>query len=241
MKKAYLNWSSGKDSALALYKLQQQKEYAVEKLVTTINTDVDRVSMHGLRNELLFQQAQNMGLPLQVIALNGAVSMQEYNSKMQETTEGLIKEGFKYSIFGDIFLEDLRNYREEQLEKVGLKGVYPLWKKDTSKLIQEFLLLNFKAIVVCVNAKILDKSFCGRIIDQAFVDDLPEGVDPCGENGEFHTFVFDGPIFNNPVKFEIGERVEKSYPQKRNKEDNCFSDDDRTWDSRFWYCDLLPK
>ncbi|MDT0648988.1 diphthine--ammonia ligase [Autumnicola edwardsiae] len=241
MKKAYLNWSSGKDSALALFKLQEQKGFAVEKLVTTINTDVDRVSMHGLRNELLFQQAQSIGLPLQVIALNGAVSMEEYNSEMQKTTELLLQEGYNYSVFGDIFLEDLRNYREEQLKKAGLQGVYPLWKKDTSELIQEFLQLNFKAIVVCVNANVLDKSFCGRIIDQAFLDDLPEGVDPCGENGEFHSFVFDGPVFKNPIAFEIGEKVEKSYPQNKNKEDNCFSDDDRSWDSRFWYCDLLPK
>ncbi|MDT0646541.1 diphthine--ammonia ligase [Zunongwangia sp. F260] len=241
MKKAYLNWSSGKDSALALYKLQQQKEYSVEKLVTTVNTDVDRVSMHGLRNELLFQQAQNMGLPLQVIALNGDVSMQEYNATMQKATESLLQEGFRYSIFGDIFLEDLRNYREEQLEKVGLKGIYPLWKKDTSELIQEFLELNFKAIVVCVNSKVLDKSFCGRVIDQAFLDDLPEGVDPCGENGEFHTFVFDGPVFENPVAFEMGEKVERTYSPKKNKEDNCFSDEPQTWDSKFWYCDLLPK
>jgi uncharacterized protein (TIGR00290 family) len=241
MKKAYLNWSSGKDSALALFKLQEQKVFAVEKLVTTINTDADRVSMHGLRNELLFQQAQSIGLPLQVIALNGAVSMEEYNSEMQKTTGLLLQEGYNYSVFGDIFLEDLRNYREEQLKKGGLQGVYPLWKKDTSELIQEFLQLNFKAIVVCVNANVLDKSFCGRIIDQDFLDDLPEGVDPCGENGEFHSFVFDGPVFKNPIAFEIGEKVEKSYPQNKNKEDNCFSDDDRTWDSRFWYCDLLPK
>ncbi|MDT0691784.1 diphthine--ammonia ligase [Salegentibacter sp. F188] len=241
MKRAYLNWSSGKDSALALYKLQQQKEYSVEKLVTTINTAVDRVSMHGLRNELLFQQAMSIGLPLQVIALNGAVSMEEYNSKMEKATELLLQEGFNYSIFGDIFLENLRDFREEQLKRAGLKGVYPLWKKDSSELIEKFLSLNFKAIVVCVNAKVLDKSFCGRIIDQAFLDDLPEGVDPCGENGEFHSFVFDGPIFQNPIAFEIGEKVEKSYSPKKNKEDNCFSDEDQTWDSKFWYCDLLPK
>ncbi|HKJ48158.1 MAG TPA: diphthine--ammonia ligase [Christiangramia sp.] len=241
MNKAYLNWSSGKDSAMSLFYAKKQDDYNIKKLLTTINMDVERVTMHGVRNELLFQQAECIGLPLQISELSAETSMEDYNQKMKEATESLISEGFTHSIFGDIFLEDLKKYREDQLRSVGIKSVFPLWKKDTKKLITEFIDLDFKAIVVCTNSKYLDDSFCGRLIDHQFVIDLPDNVDPCGENGEFHTFVFDGPIFNSPVSFEVGEKVNRSYKAAKDKDDNCFQDDHESWDTEFCFCDLIPK
>ncbi|MGW1456350.1 Dph6-related ATP pyrophosphatase [Salegentibacter agarivorans] len=239
MKKTYLNWSSGKDVALALYKLQQDNEYSVEKIVTTVNSEFNRISMHGIRTELLIKQAENIGLPLHQIKLHGEVSMEEYNKVMEMETNKLLDEGFTHSVFGDIFLEDLKRYREKHLEEIGLQAVFPLWKQNTEKLLEEFISKRFKAIVVCVNTDKLDRSFCGRMLDQDFLNDLPEDVDPCGENGEFHTFVFDGPIFKKPIGFKIGELVEKSYKPAKESEDNCFTDDQKSWDTSFVYCDLL--
>lgn len=240
MKKAFLNWSSGKDAAYALYLIQQKGEYQVNKLITTLNTELDRVSMHGLRKELLVQQAQSIGLPLGIIPLAGNLSMSDYNKVMQEETEKLKAEGFWYSIFGDIFLEDLREYREQQLQKAGLQAVFPLWKMDTTELMSNFLKAGFRAVTVSVNAKLLDRSFCGREIDEQFLNDLPAGVDPAGENGEFHSFVFDGPIFSEPVTFQKGEIAEKSFHPAKTEEDNCFKKEQENWDTRFYYCDLLP-
>lgn len=241
MKKAYLNWSSGKDAAMSLYKLQQEGGLEISKLVTTINSEVNRISMHGVRRDLLERQAQSLGLPLHIIELAGNVSMATYSQTMLEHVETLKKKSYTHSIFGDIFLEDLRDYREEQLENSGMKAVFPLWKKDTFSLINEFIDAGFKAVTVCVNAKLLDASFCGRFIDKEFIRSLPEGVDPCGENGEFHTFVYDGPIFKEPVKFEIGEKVQRSYQPSEKKDDNCFADKEKSWDTSFWYCDLTPQ
>jgi len=241
MKKAYLNWSSGKDAAFALYKLQQDSNYSVEKLVTTVNTEFNRISMHGVRTDLLQKQAEHLDLPLHQIKLHGEVSMTDYNEVMKIETNKLLDQDFTHSIFGDIFLEDLKRYREKQLEEIGLQAVFPLWGKKTEKLMEEFIDFGFKAIVVCVNTDKLDKSFCGRIIDQSFLNDLPKNVDPCGENGEFHTFVFDGPIFKKPIQFKIGELVEKSYKPAKESEDNCFTDDQKSWDTSFAYCDLLLK
>lgn len=228
MKKAYLNWSSGKDAALALYRLRHQGKLEVSKLLTTINSDLDRISMHGLRKELLLAQVQQIGLPLKLVSLPGMVSSEVYNQKMRSAVEDLKQEGFTHSVFGDIFLEDLKKYREEQLAGAGLKAVFPLWKNDTAGLMREFIEVGFKAIVVTTSSRVLDPSFCGRLIDESFIKDLPEGVDPCGENGEFHTFVFDGPIFKTPVSFEIGEKKEEEYAPSKD------------WDTRFCYCDLIP-
>lgn len=241
MKKAFLNWSSGKDAAFALYKLQQQRDLSLQKLVTTVNSELNRISMHGLREQLLLQQAKSLGLPLHIIPLKGNVSMETYNRSMAAATEALVAEGYTHSIFGDIFLEDLREYREKQLARVGLQGVFPLWKSDTSILMQEFLESGFKAITVCVNAKLLDDSFCGRIVDEQFLRDLPAGVDPCGENGEFHTFVFDGPNFQFPIDFELGEKVLRTYEPEKKEGDNCFKDEQEPWDTGFWYCDLIER
>ena len=240
MKKAFLNWSSGKDAAYAMYLLQQQKEYEVDSLVTSINSKIDRVSMHGLRTQLLEQQAESIGVPLRKILLEGNVSMTDYNEIMKKETEKLKAEGFSHSIFGDIFLEDLRSYREQQLQKVGLEAVFPLWKINTGKLMQDFLAAGFRAITVSVNAKLLDRSFCGREIDAQFLKDLPANVDPAGENGEFHSFVFDGPIFSRPVTFQKGEIVERIFEPALNRDEDCFKEEPRSWDTRFYYCDLLP-
>lgn len=241
MKKAFLNWSSGKDAAFALYLLQKEKEYAVERLVTTVDTNTGRISMHGVRKELVFRQAEEMGIPLHIIPLDGKTSMSSYNSIMERETGLLMAEGFTHSVFGDIFLEDLREYRESQLKKIGLTPVFPLWEKNTTTLIHEFLKAGFKAVCVTVNAAFLDRSFCGRILDENFLADLPEEVDPCGENGEFHTFVFDGPIFKNPVNFRTGEIVENVYEPSIDEQDDCFTNNAKNWDTRFWYCDLLPQ
>ncbi|MEE9363663.1 MAG: diphthine--ammonia ligase [Cellulophaga sp.] len=238
MQKAYFNWSSGKDSTLALYKVLQEKEYSVEQLVTAVNNDFNRVSMHGLRASLLEEQVKSIGLPLYEIELSGDISMQTYDSRMRLETEKLLKQGFKYAIFGDIFLEDLRLYREEKLLEVGINAVFPLWKQDTKALLLEFLSLGFKAITVCVNAKFLDESFVGREVNEQFLADLPENVDPCGENGEYHTFVYDGPIFKYPILFEIGEKVKRGYEPSKDGND-CYKKKP-TWDFSFWYCDLLP-
>lgn len=240
MKKAYFNWSTGKDSSLALYHVLQQKEYAVTQLVTTVNKDYERVSMHGLREALLDAQVDRLQLPLQKIYFPAEVSMSSYDKTMKDATQQLVEAGFAHGIFGDIFLEDLRKYREEKLQEVGITGVFPLWKQDTKALLKEFISLGFKAITVCVNAKLLDESFVGRMLDEEFINDLPENVDPCGENGEFHTFVYDGPIFSSPIDFIIGEKVLKTYTPSQKDSATCASDDS-TWDTAFWYCDLVPK
>lgn len=241
MKKSYFNWSSGKDSSLALYKTLNQSDYQVDFLLTNINKEFGRVSMHGLREQLLEEQAKAIGLPLRKIEFSGNVTMSEYDAVMRKHMKEITEQGYEHCFFGDIFLEDLKAYRDTKLAEVGVTGVYPLWKQDTKSLLQEFLDLGFKAITVCVNAQYLNESFVGRVIDQQFIEDLPENVDVCGENGEFHTFVFDGPIFKNPVAFEIGEKVHKTYQVSENDDDNCFQKDkDVNWDTGFWYCDLIP-
>lgn len=240
MKKAYFNWSSGKDAMLALDKTLSLNEYNVTKLVTSVNTDFNRVSMHGLSIDLLEKQAEALNIPLETIELSGDVSLKEYDAQMKITMKNLVSEGYEYAFFGDIFLEDLRKYREDKLAEVGVKAVFPLWKQNTKELLLEFLDKGYKAITVCVNAKLLDASFCGRIVDVSFIKDLPDDVDVCGENGEFHTFVFDGPIFTKPIDFTIGEKVLKNYIASKNKEDDCFVED-TSWDTSFWYCDLIVK
>ncbi|MBP2833530.1 diphthine--ammonia ligase [Aquimarina sp. U1-2] len=242
MNQTYMNWSSGKDAALSLYHIQKQKKFHVSELVTTINQDYKRVSMHGLRIALLEQQARQLGISLRTIPFPAQVSMETYTKTMAIAVKALKESGYTHCVFGDIFLEDLRDYRENELKKVGIQPIFPLWKRDTKEVFQECIQLGFKAITVCVNAKYLDESFCGRILDQQFLNDLPENVDPCGEHGEFHTFVFDGPIFSNPIHFEIGEKVLRSYQPATDTKDDCFTDNqDHSWDTSFWYCDLVPK
>lgn len=233
--KAIFNWSSGKDSALALYKTLQEEKFEVTSLLASINKEFQRISMHGVHVSLLEKQASSLGIPLIKMELPKEPSMDEYREIMSKTMYSIQSEGVTHSVFGDIFLEDLRAYREEQLQSIGMEAVFPLWKQNTTNLIHEFLDLGFKTIVTCVNEAYLDKSFAGRIIDKDFIADLPENVDPCGENGEFHTFTFDGPIFKKPVRFAIGETVKKMYP--RPKSDN----DEQEEDYVFWFCDLISK
>lgn len=243
MKKALFNWSSGKDSALALYKILQNPEFEINCLLTSVNQQFQRISMHGVRVELLKQQAENIGIPLEIMQIPEMPTMEVYENVMQQTLEKLKKKGITHSVFGDIFLEDLRQYREDKLAIMGFEGVFPIWKIPTQDLIQEFIALGFKTIVVCVNERYLDKSFVGRVIDQQFIDDLPENVDVCGENGEFHTFSFDGPIFQKPINFEIGEVVYRKYEKPKQDSSNtaCDTDDKTAFDYGFWYCDLIPK
>ena len=233
--KTYFNWSSGKDSAYALYLLLQDKSHNVEELVTSINTHYNRVSMHGLRKELLIAQTSALKIPASLIELPEMPSMEVYEEKMLETVLNLKRKGFTHSAFGDIFLEDLRSYREKQLEAYDIHAVFPIWKKDTKQLLRDFLKAGFKTIVVCANSKYFDIDFVGTIIDEHFIDRLPEEVDPCGENGEFHTFCFDGPIFEHPIQFTIGEKVYREYPMPQDDDSVCKSD-------RYgvWYCDLIP-
>ncbi|WP_233884295.1 diphthine--ammonia ligase [Tenacibaculum piscium] len=244
MKKAYFNWSSGKDSAFALYKILQQKEYQIEKLITNVNEDYQRVSMHGLHENLLEAQAKSITIPLEKIYFPADVTMDLYNQKMKAKTDELKSLGLHYAIFGDIFLEDLKKYRDSKLQEVGITGVYPLWKQDTKTLLREFLALGFKTITVCVNAKLLGEEFVGRIIDEDFINELPDNVDVCGENGEFHTFCYDGPIFKNPIEFEIGEKLLKSYTLHKDDSQNCHTNTKekvKNYDTSFWYCDLILK
>ncbi len=228
-KKAIFNWSGGKDSSLALHQILQNKEFEIACLLSSVNNHYNRVSMHGVRIELIEQQAASIGLPLQQLRLPEMPSMEDYNREMFAIMKGFKDNGIDYSIYGDIFLEDLKIYREGQLAKVGMQGVFPIWKRDTSELIQEFIDKGFKAVLVCVNERYLDKSFAGRLIDENFLQDLPHNVDPCGENGEYHSFVFDGPIFKTPIAFEKGEVVYRKYEQERS--DN--------FDTGFFYQDLL--
>jgi uncharacterized protein (TIGR00290 family) len=240
--KAVFNWSSGKDSALALYKVLQSDEFQIHSLVTSVNSHYNRISMHGVRTALLEKQAESLNLSLHKMEIPEMPSMEIYEEIMKKTLEDFKNEGVTHSIFGDIFLEDLRKYREDKLRTIGFEGVFPLWKIDTQELIHEFLDLGFKTIVTCVNEKFLDKSFVGRVIDEQFINDLPDKVDVCGENGEFHTFTYDGPIFSKPIEFEIGEIVHRKYEKPKTTVSNSACDtDDTAFDYGFWYCDLIPK
>ena len=238
--KAVFNWSGGKDSAFALYKIIQQKEYDEITLLTSISEQYQRISMHGVRVDLLDRQAQSMALPLVKVEIPEMPSMEVYEKVMAKTLTDLKTKGVTTSIFGDIFLEDLRKYREDKLAGLNIKAVFPLWKIPTKNIIKEFIDLGFKTITTCVNEKYLDKSFAGRIMDADFLNDLPANVDPCGENGEFHTFVFEGPVFKNPINFKKGEVVYRKYSapkENENSEYNCNSD--APIDYGFWYCDLV--
>jgi len=240
--KAIFNWSGGKDSALCLHKTLTGGS-TVSCLLTSVNSRYQRVSMHGVRVELLEQQALNIGIPLVKMLMPEMPDMTTYETIMRETLVRLKTEGMHTCIFGDIFLEDLRAYRENKLAEVSLSALFPLWKQPTDLLVREFIKLGFKAVVVCVNEKFLDKSFAGRLIDDAFLKDLPGNVDLCGENGEFHSFVYDGPIFKKPIGFDFGEIVYRKYSPKKpdgGSRYDCNTVSTDPFDSGFWYCDLVP-
>jgi uncharacterized protein (TIGR00290 family) len=202
-------WSGGKDSAMALYTLLQQKEFRVVALLTTVTEGYDRISMHGVRRQLLHEQAKSIGLPLHEVLIPPSCVNPIYEARMEGAMRVYIDRGVRKVAFGDIFLEDLRAYREEKLARIGMTALFPLWKRDTRELIRFFQQERFRSVTVCVDPKILDRSFAGRELDESFFRDLPAAADCCGENGEFHTFAFDGPIFEEPVKFQVGEVVER--------------------------------
>jgi uncharacterized protein (TIGR00290 family) len=213
-------WSGGKDSAMALNLLRQQKELRVAALLTTVTEGYERISMHGVRRELLLRQAHAIGLPLQEVRIPPQCVNPIYEARMRDAMLAQKAAGVRCVAFGDIFLQDLREYRERNLALVEMSAIFPIWKRDTRELAQEFCALGFRAIAVCIDSNKLSCEFAGRGVDESFFRDLPEGVDPCGENGEFHTFVYDGPIFSNAIAVERGEVVERD---------------------GFYFCDLKEK
>jgi len=215
-----MSWSGGKDSCLALYEIQKSTDYRVAALLTTVTRDYDRISMHGVRRVLLERQVASLGFPLHQVLIAKGASNEEYETNLIEAVSAYRDQGVDSIVFGDLFLQDIKTYRDQFLARHDLRGIYPVWMRDTTEFIREFIDLGFKAVITCVNGDVLDPSFAGMIIDQNFLSTLPTHVDPCGENGEFHTFVFDGPNFSEPVKFSVGEAVSRD---------------------GFWFCDLLPQ
>ena len=208
--KILVSWSTGKDSAWMLHVLKQQQPDAVAGLLTTTNEAFDRVAMHAVRRELLEAQAEAAGLPLHVIPLPWPCSNEEYEKRMRAAVSGFVADGFTHVAFGDLFLEDVRRYREERLAGSGLEPLFPIWKtKTTAALAQDMIAGGLQARLTCVDPRKLDRSFAGRSFDQSLLNDLPEGTDPCGENGEFHSFAFDGPMFNHPIAVRLGEVVDR--------------------------------
>lgn len=230
MKKIVLSWSSGKDAAYALYKLQQLKEYTVHSLFCTLEEKQRRVSMHGIHESLLDAQADSLEIPLQKLFLPKDLSMDSYGKIMEEELIKKKHQGISSFAFGDILLEDLKSYRESQLASVDIGTVFPLWKQNTSNLAREIIDSGIKAIVVAVSCNVLNNSFISREYDEVFLSDLPKHVDPCGENGEFHTFVYDAPNFQKPIKFKKGEVVKKEYSS---------DSENGTWDSSFLFQNLI--
>lgn len=227
--KAVLNWSSGKDAALAYNYLSSSNDVTITHLLTTINAAQDRIVMHGVREKLLDMQAARMGLPLKKIYLPPAPDDQIYKQSMLEALTALKQDGITASAFGDIFLEDLNQYREQQLAAIGMEAIFPLWKRNTTELVIELEQAGIEAVIVCVNERYLGKEFLGRKIDRHFLNDLPANVDPCGENGEFHTYVYNAPYFSAAIPIVQKETVYKTYPSP---------DDDSKWDTGFYFLDI---
>ncbi len=227
-----LNWSSGKDAAMAFYQLQQDTNYRVKTLLTSLSEGYNRVSMHGTPAALLELQALRMQVPLKQIRLPENADMAAYNTIMQTAVGELKAEGIDTFAFGDIFLEDLKTYRETQLAQAGAKAIFPLWKRDTAQLVAAVEDSGIKAMIICVHDKFLGKEFLGRFINRELLNDLPEGVDPCGENGEYHTVVIDAPFFNEPIAVHKGEIVYKQY--------QASDQTDTAWHTGFYFLDVQP-
>lgn len=207
--KAIMSWSSGKDSALALHQARASGEVEVVGLLTTLSSAFDRVAMHGVREILLDAQADALGLPCRKVAIPSPCPNEIYEREIGRALTELRASGVTQVIFGDLFLEDLRQYREARLTEVGMTALFPLWKRDTTALAAEMIDLGLRATVTCIDPKRLDRSFAGRSFDADFVRALPPGVDPCGENGEFHSFAWDGPMFARSIPIATGEVVER--------------------------------
>jgi uncharacterized protein (TIGR00290 family) len=215
-------WSGGKDSAYALYQLMKSEQYEPRFLLSTINGNNHRLSMHGVREELIEAQAASIGIDLvKVYVYEG--NNEEYENNMQRELLKVKDAGIRMIAFGDIFLEDLRVYREEQMRKIEMDCLFPIWKTDTHQLVRNFISEGFKTLTCCVNDACLDLSWCGKLIDGKFIADLPTGVDPCGENGEFHSFCFEGPIYKKKLSISTGEKVFKK------PDINSIG---------FWFCDI---
>jgi uncharacterized protein (TIGR00290 family) len=215
------SWSGGKDSSLSLYEIQKSGKHEITSLITTVTKEYNRVSMHGLLNLLLEKQSESLNIPVEKVFIPKNASNDEYESKFKEVLLRFKELGINQVVFGDLFLEDIKKYRETLLGQIEMKCLFPIWKLDTAKLAQEFIDMGFKAVIICVDSNVLDGEFAGREFNEQFLNDLPAGIDPCGENGEFHTFTYDGPIFNNPIDHRLGEIVLR--------------------DERFYYCDIFSS
>jgi len=216
-----LSWSGGKDSAFALHEVLKNKRFEVAALLQTVTRDYRRSSMHGVRRILLKRQARSVGIPLEEIQISKNITSEEYARVMRKVLKKHLAGGISSVVFGDVFLEDVRKYREKNLSELGMKAVFPIWQRDSAQLARSFIKLGFKAITTCVDGKFLDKTFVGRQFDERFLSELPKSTDPLGENGEFHSFVYDGPLLRERVRFKKGAIVLR--------------------DGRFHYCDLLPE
>jgi uncharacterized protein (TIGR00290 family) len=208
-RKLLLSWSSGKDSAWALHVLRQSREYEIAGLLTTLNAAFDRVAMHSTRRALLEAQARAAGLPLHTVPLPWPCSNEHYEAAMRTACDAAVAGGVEAIAFGDLFLEDVRRYREDKLQGTGLQPVFPVWGLDTHQLARTMIAGGLRARIVCVDPKKLPAEFAGRDFDADFLLDLPVGVDPCGENGEFHSVVYAGPMFRQPIPIESGEVIER--------------------------------
>ena len=218
MAKVVFSWSGGKDSALALHELKKDPEIEIVSLLSTVTEGYNRVSMHGVRRALLEAQVEALNLPLQVMEIPKDCTNEDYERLMGTVMRGFAAEGVTAAVFGDLFLEDIRSYREARLAQIGLEALFPVWGRPTMALAESFIALGFKAIITCVDTDLLSGRFAGRKYDRQLLADLPPAVDPCGENGEFHTFVYDGPILNQRISVCRGEIILR--------------------DGRFMYCDL---
>lgn len=215
-----LSWSGGKDSSMAAYQLLASQKFEIAVLLTTVTEEFDRISMHGVRRELLVRQAAALDIPLNTVLIPKECTNEIYEARMRDALERLKSQGITKVAFGDLFLEDIKQYRDERLAQLGMSGLYPIWMRDTDELVRTFIALGFRALLACVDTEAIDASFAGREIDQSLLDDLPESADPCGEYGEYHSFVYAGPIFAQPIACRPGEIVRRT--------------------PRFNYCDILP-
>ena len=230
-------WSGGKDSALCLHRVLKSDQYEVVALLTTLNEHYHRVSMHGVREQLLDAQAQSIGLPLEKMFVSQISTTEEYATKMRDILLRYKEAGVTQVVFGDIFLEDLRKWREANLAEVGLRGIFPLWKSNTRQLMTGFIALGFRAVICCVNDAYLGKTDVGRELDADFIKTLPFNVDPCGENGEYHSFAFAGPIFRQPLRVKVGEKVYRPI-EETHPDSTVSSPPDKPQTKGFWFCDL---
>jgi len=235
--KITVSWSGGKDSAFALYKILNEDKYDVVSLHTIINEETKRVGLHGVREELIDLQAEQIGIPLQKIYLESSESHTAYEIVLRSFYKHCTTNGISAVVFGDIFLEDLKKYREELMKESRLVPIFPLWQNDSARLIKEFIDAGFKTLICSANSKFFSPDELGKTIDQQFLETLPAEVDPCGENGEFHTFVYDGPIFKKPLSCWCGEVVSKTYVYQQKKEDGSTT----KLESEFLFQDLLSR